>query len=218
MGRSHPDRGSRAGLVRHRLPRPRSPARSSRRRQAPAAHLIERRAAGLQTACTKGRRWRASVTRMSSPSTAPASTTAASGLWMEFVRGVTLEQMLASHGPFSAGEAGLAGYELCGALDRRAPRRFGASRRQGSKRDARGGRTAGPHGLRCGPEAIRAGHRRRAGRGHTVVSGTGGVDGCRGDDRERHLQPRSVALPPGDQRLSREGRHVRRSGPRPRAR
>ena len=38
------------------------------------------------------------------------------GLWMEFVRGVTLEQMLVSHGPFSAREAGLVGYELCGAL------------------------------------------------------------------------------------------------------
>jgi serine/threonine-protein kinase len=35
---------------------------------------------------------------------------------MEFVRGLTLEQMLATHGPFSAGEAGLVGYELCGAL------------------------------------------------------------------------------------------------------
>jgi serine/threonine protein kinase/tetratricopeptide (TPR) repeat protein len=38
------------------------------------------------------------------------------GLWMEFVRGLTLEQMLVSHGPFSAREAGLVGYELCGAL------------------------------------------------------------------------------------------------------
>jgi TolB-like protein len=38
------------------------------------------------------------------------------GLWMEFVRGLTLEQMLGSHGAFSAGEAGLVGYELCGAL------------------------------------------------------------------------------------------------------
>jgi serine/threonine protein kinase/tetratricopeptide (TPR) repeat protein len=38
------------------------------------------------------------------------------GFEMEFVRGVTLEQMLVSHGPFSAGEAGLVGYELCGAL------------------------------------------------------------------------------------------------------
>jgi serine/threonine-protein kinase len=35
---------------------------------------------------------------------------------MEFVRGLTLEQMLVSHGPFSAREAGLVGYELCGAL------------------------------------------------------------------------------------------------------
>jgi serine/threonine-protein kinase len=38
------------------------------------------------------------------------------GLWMEFVRGLTLEQMVVSHGPFSAGEASLVGYELCGAL------------------------------------------------------------------------------------------------------
>ncbi len=38
------------------------------------------------------------------------------GLWMEFVRGLTLEQMLVSHGPFSAQEAALVGYELCGAL------------------------------------------------------------------------------------------------------
>jgi eukaryotic-like serine/threonine-protein kinase len=38
------------------------------------------------------------------------------GLCMEFIRGLTLEQMLASHGPFSASEAGLVGHELCGAL------------------------------------------------------------------------------------------------------
>ena len=38
------------------------------------------------------------------------------GLWMEFVRGRTLEHMLFVHGPFSAAEAGLIGYELCGAL------------------------------------------------------------------------------------------------------
>src|SRR5688572_4370105 len=38
------------------------------------------------------------------------------GFWMEFVRGLTLEQMLVSHGAFGAGEAGLIGYELCGAL------------------------------------------------------------------------------------------------------
>ncbi len=38
------------------------------------------------------------------------------GLWMEFIRGLTLERMLKSHGPFSAGEASIVGYELCGAL------------------------------------------------------------------------------------------------------
>ena len=38
------------------------------------------------------------------------------GIWMEFIRGLTLEEMLVSHGPFSAGETALIGYELCGAL------------------------------------------------------------------------------------------------------
>jgi serine/threonine-protein kinase len=38
------------------------------------------------------------------------------GLWMEFIRGVTLEDMLCSHGPFSGAEAALVGHELCGAL------------------------------------------------------------------------------------------------------
>ena len=38
------------------------------------------------------------------------------GLWMELIRGVTLEHMLVSHGPFSAGEAALIGQELCRAL------------------------------------------------------------------------------------------------------
>ena len=38
------------------------------------------------------------------------------GLWMEFIRGLTLEQMLASHGPFSAAEAALIGRDVCQAL------------------------------------------------------------------------------------------------------
>ena len=38
------------------------------------------------------------------------------GLWMELVKGVTLEHMLASHGSFSAGEASLIGQDLCRAL------------------------------------------------------------------------------------------------------
>ena len=38
------------------------------------------------------------------------------GLWMELIRGVTLEHMLDAHGPFSAGEAGLIGQDLCRAL------------------------------------------------------------------------------------------------------
>ena len=38
------------------------------------------------------------------------------GLSMELIRGVTFEHMIAVHGPFSAGEAGLIGQDLCRAL------------------------------------------------------------------------------------------------------
>jgi serine/threonine-protein kinase len=38
------------------------------------------------------------------------------GLWMEFVRGVSLEDLVESHGPMSAREAGLVAQELCRAL------------------------------------------------------------------------------------------------------
>lgn len=38
------------------------------------------------------------------------------GLWMELVDGATLEEVLAAHGPFSAGEAALVGVDLCRAL------------------------------------------------------------------------------------------------------
>lgn len=38
------------------------------------------------------------------------------GLWMELVRGATLEQLLAARGPFSAREAALVGIDLCRAL------------------------------------------------------------------------------------------------------
>jgi serine/threonine-protein kinase len=38
------------------------------------------------------------------------------GLWMKLIRGTTLEQHLAKHGPFSAQEAALIGVDVCGAL------------------------------------------------------------------------------------------------------
>src|SRR5262249_30846259 len=38
------------------------------------------------------------------------------GLWMDMVRGATLEQQLAAHGPFSAREAAAIGIDLCRAL------------------------------------------------------------------------------------------------------
>jgi eukaryotic-like serine/threonine-protein kinase len=38
------------------------------------------------------------------------------GIWMEFVRGRTLEELLRTHGPFGAREAALVGLDLCRAL------------------------------------------------------------------------------------------------------
>jgi len=38
------------------------------------------------------------------------------GLWMELIRGATLEQLLKGHGPFSAREAALIGQDLCSAV------------------------------------------------------------------------------------------------------
>jgi serine/threonine-protein kinase len=38
------------------------------------------------------------------------------GLWMEFIRGRTLEEILAEHGPFGSREAALIGLDLCRAL------------------------------------------------------------------------------------------------------
>jgi eukaryotic-like serine/threonine-protein kinase len=38
------------------------------------------------------------------------------GLWMQLIRGATLEQLLRAHGPFSAREAALIGQDLCSAV------------------------------------------------------------------------------------------------------
>jgi serine/threonine-protein kinase len=38
------------------------------------------------------------------------------GLWMELIRGLTLEELLRSHGPMSGGEAALVGQDVCRAL------------------------------------------------------------------------------------------------------
>src|SRR5204862_2087023 len=38
------------------------------------------------------------------------------GLWMEFIHGQTLEQVVCERGPFGAGEATLIGLDLCRAL------------------------------------------------------------------------------------------------------
>jgi serine/threonine-protein kinase len=38
------------------------------------------------------------------------------GLWMELIRGLTLEELLLSHGPMSASEAALVGQDVCRAL------------------------------------------------------------------------------------------------------
>ena len=85
------------------------------------------------------------------------------GLWMELLRGVTLEQQLAAQGPFSAREATLVGVDLCGALA--AIHAAGLIHRdvkaQNVMREAGGrivlmdlgtGREAGGRAVRAGPE------------------------------------------------------------------
>ena len=77
------------------------------------------------------------------------------GLWMEFVKGRTLEQALRDGRRFTAAEVTRLGVELCRAVVGRARRRPAASRHQGAERHARRRRPPGADGLR---------HRTRAGR------------------------------------------------------
>ena len=84
------------------------------------------------------------------------------GLWMELVQGVTLERMLAVHGPFSAGEAGLIGQDLCRALAavHRAGLIHGDVKTQNVMRE-QGGRLVlmdfGAGRARSSPSAVRSG-------------------------------------------------------------
>ena len=70
------------------------------------------------------------------------------GIWMEFVKGRTLANLLQTHGPFGAREAAGIGVDLCRAL----AAVHGAGLMHGDvkahERDARSGRPHGAHGLR----------------------------------------------------------------------
>ena len=59
------------------------------------------------------------------------------GLWMELVRGRTLEQVLGERGHFSAAEATRIGRDLCGAVSAVHSRRPASSGHQGAQRHAR---------------------------------------------------------------------------------
>lgn len=85
------------------------------------------------------------------------------GLWMDLVRGVTLEQQLAAQGPFSAREAALIGIDLCRALAaihaagliHRDIKAQNVMREDGGRivlMDLGTGREAGPESGRRGPE------------------------------------------------------------------
>ena len=78
------------------------------------------------------------------------------GLWMEFIRGATLEQAAAQAGCVQRARSRA---DRPGSVSRhggRPRRRPGAPRHQGAERDARGGRPRRPHGLRRRPFARRA--------------------------------------------------------------
>jgi hypothetical protein len=80
------------------------------------------------------------------------------GLWMELIRGRSLEQVLRHGGPLGAREAALVGIDLCRRARRRARRRRAAPGRQGRERAARGRGPDPPRGLRRRPGPA---HRRR---------------------------------------------------------
>ena len=73
------------------------------------------------------------------------------GLWMEFVRGRTLEAVLRDQGPFGAEEATLIGLDLCRALSAVHSAGFDSSRREGAERHARRRRADRADGLRHRP-------------------------------------------------------------------
>ncbi len=132
------------------------------------------------------------------------------GIWMEFIRGRTLQQIVEQQGPLGAREAAGVGTDLCRAW-RRCTGRSAASRRDRPQRHARGRRSRRPDGLRRRPRAARR-DRRCAGQGHhrhAALHGAGAVRRARADRTDRHLCPGRADVLPGDGPLP--GRRADRS-------
>ena len=110
------------------------------------------------------------------------------GLWMEFVRGRTLEQALRDGTTFSATDVERLGVELCRAVVGGPCGGPTPSRHQGAERHAGGRRPAGADGLRHRTR-VRA-HARRHRQRDTAVSGARSADRQRRHGTQRRLQRR----------------------------
>ena len=126
------------------------------------------------------------------------------GLWMDFVRGATLAQIVAERGAFSAAEATVIGQEVVPRARGRSRRRPLAPRHQSTERDARIRRARRPDGLRR--------------RSHASLPRTGTARRSRSERPQRHLCARRIALLPCHGELSREGHIDRRPAAGARAR
>ncbi len=123
------------------------------------------------------------------------------GLWMEFVRGRTLEQLIKQGTAFRHHDVVTIGIELVPGRLRRARRRPAPSRHQGAERRPRRRRPHRPDGFR---DRQGAGRQLRVGSGgHAAVSRAGSPGRRTGNGAERHLQPGRAALPPADGVVSR---------------
>ncbi len=140
---------------------------------------------------------RACAIRTSSPCTAPTHRRRV-GLWMEFVRGRTLEAVLHEQGPFGAQEAALIGLDICRALS--AVHRAGLIHRDIKAQNVMredGGRIV-LMDFGTGREDRRA-MRSRA-RRYAAVSRARSVRRRAPPPHERHLQRRRAAVPPRHRR------------------
>ena len=122
------------------------------------------------------------------------------GLWMEFIQGQTLEQLVSGGKRFSDDEVIALGVELCKAAVSRAWRRPPASRHQGAERDGRRRRPGGVDGLRHRPRpGRRTGDRARR---NAPLSRPRSAGGRERQSAKRDLQHRCPALSTVDRIVS----------------
>ena len=137
------------------------------------------------------------------------------GLWMEFIKGRTLANVLSTHGPFSAREAALIGLDLCRALAavHRARLIHGDIKAHNVMREE-GGRTV-LMDFGTGKDLARPFRGRRL-RRHTALLAARSLRWPAAIKDDRHLQPWRSAVSPGHRRLSRRRSNARRDQTRAR--